>query len=57
MLGVKKPIDVTLQLVEKNESKYLIGSGMIDRREFGMTPSATEGNVVEFTYQVLLNQK
>ena len=57
MLGVEKPIDVTLQLVEKNGSKYLFGKGMIDRREFGMTPSATEGNVVEFTYQVLLNQK
>jgi polyisoprenoid-binding protein YceI len=57
MLGVKKPIDVVLQLVEQNGSKFLIGSGVIDRREFGMTPSATEGNVVEFTYQVMLNQK
>lgn len=57
MLGIKKSIDVTLQLVEQNESKYLIGSGAIDRREFGMTPSATEGNVVEFTYQVMLDQK
>ncbi|MFZ9029349.1 MAG: YceI family protein, partial [Crocinitomicaceae bacterium] len=57
MLGVKKPMDVALQLVEQNGSKYLLGSGTIDRRDFGMTPSATEGNVVEFTYQVMLDQK
>lgn len=57
MLGVSKPIDVVMNLAEQNGKKYLIGSGKIDRREFGMTPSATEGNIVEFTYQVQLDQK
>lgn len=57
MLGVSKDIDVTSSIVERNGSLYLIGSGTIDRREFGMTPSATEGNIVEFNYQVQLGQK
>lgn len=57
MLGVEKSIDVKMLLVEQNDKNYLTGSGTIDRREFGMAPSATEGNVVEFTYQVQLDQK
>lgn len=57
MLGVTKPIKVTLQRVEVGDRLILIGSGTIDRTEFGMAPSAAEGNVVSFNYQVELVQK
>lgn len=57
MLGVTKPVEVHMALLQMDGKSVLVGSGSIDRTEFGMTPSATEGNVVDFTYQVLLDQK
>ena len=54
MLGVIKDVKVTLTGVEKEGKKVLFGKGKIDRREFGMSPSATEGNVVSFEYEVEL---
>ncbi len=53
MLGVTKKVSVTLFRIEA-EKLVLSGKGTIDRREFGMSPSATEGNVVTFEYTVEL---
>ena len=57
MLGKSKGVTVTLQRVEVEDRLILIGSGSLDRTEFGMTPSAAEGNVVTFNYQVEVTQK
>ncbi len=57
MLGVSQPIKVTIQQVEVEGKIILIGSGTIDRTKFGMTPSAAEGNIVGFNYQVEVLQK
>lgn len=54
MLGVTKNINVSLFRIEKDGKKVISGTGEIDRREFGMTPSATEGNIVSFEYEVQL---
>lgn len=56
MLGVTKPLKVTMQRVKVGDQLVLIGSGTIDRTQFGMTPSASEGNIVDFDYQVLLQK-
>lgn len=55
MLGVAKDLKVSLSGIEKDGKSILIGKGKIDRREFGMAPSATEGNIVSFEYEVELN--
>ena len=55
MLGVTKNISVTLYRFEDDKLK-LSGKGKIDRREFGMSPSATEGNIVTFEYTVELQK-
>ena len=57
MLGVTKVIVVSLQRIDLNGRKILIGSGKIDRTLFGMTPDASEGNLVSFNYQVELVEK
>jgi len=57
MLGVSKNIVVSLNRIEKEGKKIIVGKGEIDRRDFGMTPSATEGNVVSFEYEVELINK
>lgn len=54
MLGVAKDLKVTLSGIEKEGKNILIGKGKIDRRDFGMAPSATEGNIVTFQYSVQL---
>ena len=56
MLGVVKELNVSLAGIEKENKNFLIGKGEIDRREFGMSPSATEGNVVRFEYEVELKK-
>ncbi len=56
MLGKSKPVTVKLQRVELEDRIVLIGSGSLDRTEFGMTPNANEGNVVDFNYQVDLQK-
>ncbi len=57
MIGASKEVTVTLQRVELEDKIVLIGSGTLDRTEFGMAPNASEGNVVDFNYQVELSQK
>lgn len=57
MLGKTKPLDVSLKFVKNDDDIILKGEGKLNRTEFGMSPSATEGNEVEFTFEVLLNQK
>lgn len=54
MLGVTKDIIVSLNRIEKDGKNVIVGEGVIDRRDFGMAPSATEGNVVTFEYEVEL---
>lgn len=54
MLGVTKKTKVTLQRIDLEGQMVLIGSGTINRTEFGMTPDASEGNIVTFNYQVVL---
>ncbi len=54
MLGVSKDIPVTVKRIDIEGKKVLVGAGEIDRTLFGMTPSATEGNIVSFEYQVEL---
>lgn len=57
MIGVSKDVTVSLQRIELEDKLVLIGSGSLDRTEFGMSPNATEGNVVDFDFQVELSQK
>jgi len=54
MLGITKDVNVSVKRLELGDKKVLIGSGEIDRTLFGMTPSATEGNVVSFDFQIEL---
>lgn len=54
MLGVSKPLNVTLQRLISGDNILIIGKGEIDRREFGMAPSSSEGNIVSFEYRALL---
>lgn len=57
MLGITKDIIVSLNRIEKDGKNVISGKGVIDRRDFGMAPSATEGNVVTFEYegQLIIN--
>ncbi|GAB5416350.1 MAG: hypothetical protein Crog4KO_10650 [Crocinitomicaceae bacterium] len=57
MIGVSKEVTVSMQRIELEDKIVLIGSGTLDRTEFGMAPNASEGNVVDFNYQVELSQK
>lgn len=54
MLGVTKALPVLVKRIEGGENTILLGSGTIDRTQFGMTPSTAEGNVVTFEYRVML---
>lgn len=54
MLGVKKALPVLVKRIEAGDQTVLLGSGTIDRTQFGMTPSTAEGNVVTFEYKVVL---
>jgi polyisoprenoid-binding protein YceI len=56
MLGKSKPVTIKLQRIEMEDRIVLIGSGSLDRTEFGMTPNANEGNVVSFNYQAELQK-
>lgn len=57
MLGKTNPVDVTLQRIKDNSGEiWLMGKGEIDRPKFGMVPSITEGNIVSFTYKVLVQK-
>lgn len=56
MLGVSKTVSLTLQRIELNDKLAIVGSGSLDRTEFGMTPSAVEGNVVSYEFLLELQQ-
>ncbi|MCR9172282.1 MAG: YceI family protein [bacterium] len=56
MLGKSKPVTVKIQRIKLEDRIVLIGSGSLDRTEFGMTPNANEGNVVDFNYQAELQK-
>ena len=61
MMGVTKEIEVKLQLVgiaEKEGKRTLIitGEAQLDRTEFGMSPSSKIGNIVDFEFEIKLNQ-
>ncbi|MGB0914969.1 MAG: YceI family protein [Crocinitomicaceae bacterium] len=56
MIGVTKTNTVTMKRLKVEGQEVLVGEGEIDRTEFGMSPSATEGNVVSFSYRVLLKK-
>lgn len=56
MLGKTNSEKITVQRVELDGKIVLIGSGSIDRTKYGMTPSAQEGNVVDFDYQIELEK-
>lgn len=62
MLGVEKPLKVTLKLVgvgeqDGNKKAVLWGTSQLDRTKFGMDPSAKIGNIVDFTFEVQLNHE
>lgn len=58
MLGVSRKIVVKLQRVASDNNLIrFTGSGVLDRTLFGMTASATEGNIVNFRFDVYLENK
>lgn len=57
MIGVTKDLIVQLRRPDVGDRNILIGSGTIDRTQFGMSPSAIEGNTVTFDFQVELLPK
>ena len=54
MLGVTSNQSLVLKFVDKDGKKKMIGSGQLDRRDFGMESAPSEGNVVEFNFSVEL---
>jgi polyisoprenoid-binding protein YceI len=56
MLGVKRLVKISLNRLDVVDKLILKGSGSLDRTEFGMDPSAAEGNIVDFTYSVELKE-
>lgn len=54
MLGKTLEETVILKRIKSDNAIMFIGEGKIDRTKYGMTPSATEGNIVSFTYEVVL---
>lgn len=54
MLGVKKALPILVKRIDVEGRKVLIGSGTVDRTQFGMAPSSSEGNVVSFEFQIEL---
>ena len=54
MMGVKKDQKVQIHRIEEEGKIILVGSGEIDRREFGMADDPREGNIVSFEFKVEL---
>lgn len=52
MIGVTRPLDVVMNLVEIDSKIILKGSGKLNRTDYGMSPSSTEGNEVKFMFEV-----
>ena len=56
MLGVKKDQKVRVHRIEEDGKIVLVGSGEVDRRDFGMADDPREGNIVEFDFKVELKK-
>lgn len=54
MLGTKKEEKVLVQRIEEEGKIVLVGSGDIDRRDYGMLDDPREGNIVSFEFKVEL---
>lgn len=54
MLGVKKALPILVKRIDVEGRKILVGSGTVDRTQFGMAPSSSEGNVVSFEFKIEL---
>ncbi len=62
MLGTSNPLEVELKLLGTGESDggkvaILWGQSQLDRTAYGMDPSAKLGNVVDFNFEVQLEEK
>lgn len=62
MMGVTKSLEVKLKLIGKGEKEgkpviVLWGKSEVDRTDFGMSPSSKIGNVVDFNYEVQLEER
>lgn len=55
MLGVKNDQKVLIHRIEEDSKIVLVGSGEVDRREFGMSDDPREGNIVSFEFKIELN--
>jgi polyisoprenoid-binding protein YceI len=62
MMDVTNEIELTLKLVgvgEKEGKRVMVlwGESQLDRRNFGMSPSSKEGNIVDFHFEVQLTER
>jgi len=62
MMDVTNEIEITLKLVgvgEKDGKRVMVlwGKSQLDRRNFGMSPSSKEGNIVDFHFEVQLTER
>ncbi len=62
MMGIDKPLEVTLKLVgvgekEGNKVAVIWGTSEINRTDYGMDSSAKIGDVVDFTFDIQLNHE
>ena len=62
MMGITKSLEVKLKLIGKGEKEgkpviVLWGKSEVDRTDFGMSPSSKIGNVVDFNYEVQLEER
>jgi len=55
MLGKTNPQEVEIKFLGEKDGKLLfVGASSVDRTKFGMPSSPQEGNIVDFTFQLLL---
>lgn len=55
LLGKTNAQDVFIKYVGTKENKQVfVGKASLDKTKFGMTPSAQEGDIVDFSFQLLL---
>lgn len=55
MLGKTNPETLTIHRVESNGILFK-GKGLIDRTKYGMEPNSSEGNLVEYTFYIVLSK-
>lgn len=54
MLGVKKSQFITVKRIEEGTNKVVIGSGSLNRTDFGMKSAPSEGNEISFEFKMIL---